>query len=1811
MGFETPATNERTAASSEGTTAAESRDGEQSSDASTSQAHDRLRDESGLLRPEPVMAEYQSTVNTTLPVVTIEDDPTVAYVDSPDDASDIGTTAPSPDTGTTAPNPDTDTTAPALPQPPRLDAETVQRYAAEIEAAINRDSSGFLGVGGGDDPDVQKIVDLLDALPEADRRAIEAAYRNVEENDDHKSLREELKDNLDGDDWRKVEAILNRDDSGTNDAGNLMVALSAINDDRGDAERRVLETFATLNSDQMRTMEEKFQRDYGMTIEEALEEFDVSDEAKRAIEFLRVPSNERTAEDIEAFARFAVDEENLDYFAIALRGDTEAARTARERLQADEEFKQKLTDAFKPEDHGGGFLGGVLSAGDSLLGPLDEIVGGVISGDVPSFGEILNETMLGQLFQLIDAKDENVRLVSAFDILNEGQVSLATIASNNSGSLFGFFDNKDNIKLAVENATDKEQQLFARGREIARSGREPANDEERIVLEYYNRLHRAFEEAGSESEAAVWEDQLLNPGGSIITALAEAGEGHERFAALENLSEEDWQRLKDPEQGDQFRSQIEESINDFAGDGEKERLLELLDGKIAADTFEESQSVRRTLTEVIEQNRGGILGQSYDEKNIADAIAALSPEEAQRYQSDSQFRTQVDTFVSEHLNGTEQAYARMLLAQVSEDGQPPEISVREQVLQNVINEVEPTDAINDIETLLQDEQLRQRLATSDDDRLSDEDKALKQAITSFVTAAVLTANPFSGPQTNSLVERYTEQLLTDGRLPVDVKLELGLKNQDFYAQAARVPEEERARLYENLSADEQRLVDVLVSQNGEATLADDIRAFVVGDSGEYQDFHDRLYELTPEQKQQLRDEYATKYGSALDDDFLGKVDEADRNTYRTALTATNVDGRQDFYDNLERALDSKSGISPDGSELTLDRSLQINAAMLTEFQARFEQLPPEKQQQANEYFAQALEQYQNSKEKLAEAFYQAAVLIGGLTVGIATGGAALPALLAFAAVAAAGRIAIKRGIQGNDYDLTFSNILKDGAIGFATGALSVIGPESIAALGGIGRIAAARVTSELAEQGLRTALREGTERALARELDSLVASAVVRGEPITEQALSSIAGRYAANEGSQAAVTAALRTSLESAGREVLPGALERTALSSIISSARQHAAVGVVGGLANVGIETTVGLANGNLEVGNLWKSFALGFGAGVGLSVTFSAAGNTASRLQAHFRQTPDGLQVHARPGTTFEVTDVDGTVRQVTTTADSTVTISGEVQQIRPTGGEYSEASVTPVDESGVPFAADGTTSGDDLVPSASDQRQVDTVPFAVPPDLTPPDLTPAQPDVPASRLPEGVRVEGEGDGFLRRYKVEGHDDIDLVRRGRQQWFYGARKNPVDDTVKLHVTVSDAQDLANVQRILLPALEDPNSSLFRLVGQYKTHDPAWGAGREGPGSPPAPVGNNAKGFTLYPAEGVNPAEIQLEVDRLLSEAGLGLDAPIATGNVDTIGGSTNRVGIVRESWPVGEHADPLRPTGAIIDDQIHNAIRAEFHVQSGQQLTDAQLRQVEQNLGLESGILAYGTDGNLLLLRTSTYSGVKPGTDAFYLDESLAGKGVDVNNHPLSDRPAYYELARRYGEDPAAAYYAQRDAVVEPSSEPSTDPNANIDTAAVADAQPGTTDVQPAVPHPAAANLEVFSAQPPRVVPGQSVRFKGRDDWRVYGTAEDGTIFIGHYGNKSFALNEQQTWNEFYQLNHDIIAADGGQLVPGRAYRVRRSTGLVEGPESNTPWIFEGYNLDGTWRFGSQTAFRERVTQAQLDAQIAVSPLPPLTITGLSPR
>lgn len=430
------------------------------------------------------------------------------------------------------------------------------------------------------------------------------------------------------------------------------------------------------------------------------------------------------------------------------------------------------------------------------------------------------------------------------------------------------------------------------------------------------------------------------------------------------------------------------------------------------------------------------------------------------------------------------------------------------------------------------------------------------------------------------------------------------------------------------------------------TLSDRIYAStVLGKGPDAVDFEEALVTLRKgpggeARVQELREEYGRKYDHNFDTDFLGKIDKDDRGRFRDLITASTVDYRQTHYEEFAQARHSESGVSVDATELTVDRTLTIQADMLQNLQHMFEhpedypEADREKLREASRIFAKAIEDYRDSKEKFAEGIYQAAVLVGGLSVAIATGGVAAGPLLAVALTSAAGRIALKRGIQGTDYEVNPENLFKDAIIGAATGGFSVLGPETIAGIRGVGTVAWGKLGTAVADRGLGIAFKEGAEGVASKELTNLIGGSV--SGRVGKEAVEGLAQKLVTNPDDAAKLIPVLQEVIEQSGREVTENILKQSfpelvrqngfiggirALGTELRAAspeiaaklpgmakgvlRESAVNAALGGSSNVLIEGSVGLAkDGQLDLSKLGESFLVGAGAGATLTVAFKGA-------------------------------------------------------------------------------------------------------------------------------------------------------------------------------------------------------------------------------------------------------------------------------------------------------------------------------------------------------------------------------------------------------------------------------------------------------------------------------------------------------------------------------------------------------------------------------------------------------------------------------
>ncbi|HEY9676688.1 MAG TPA: FHA domain-containing protein [Drouetiella sp.] len=1075
-----------------------------------------------------------------------------------------------------------DNTTPAQDKPATrtLDDKTLEAAAKQLHDSLNKKSGVWIFEHN--NPDKDAVFRTLEPLGQADRARLEQIYNEKYAHGQDGTLRSDLSQRLGGNDsldFRKAESDLNRVDGRTNDAGALMVAITDAKNDqtKGNAEiRAVLET---LNSKQLAQLDEDFKKSYGMSYTEALSHANLTDATKDSLPILEKGVDHKTKEDVVNLANIAVQRGDRMLFGEALRGDTDAAKQARQELMKDEQFKNKLADAF----------------------PNDAYAQGYVDKSAP-----------------FEQKVDRV----ALDYLQEGRISLATIADENTGKWI--FNNEENVSLAAKNASDSERAQYTHGRDLA--SRDPAslNTQEKADLDYYNKIHKAFTDGGNARQVGIWEDQLMHGKDTLITGLAQThndgwGPFHfnkgtnmnDALTRVENMSAEDFKNLQDPKYYAQFQS----SLRQYSDDGEYNRIMKMVDGKLATGDYEKSKSVHRSLTEDISDNTGSKflgMGTSYNGKNIVENLEHMSPEDVQKYRTDAAFKSQIDNVVN-NMDADEKALAHRLLDGVSKTGEVPQADKDPEVkyLHDKINGADSATLLNDAKAMLSaDAGLREKFA-GDPSKLSEDEATLRNNIQATISNMYFSAHPqpadggygVDDMDAINKVNAITEQLLKSGELSVQSKVDLAFPKEQIIADAAKATDAERAQIRAQLSPQEQQILDAVAKNpNHEFTTADKMRLFALGEGGDAAEFKAELQKLRANgdfsSVQALKDEYAKKYGGDLDNDFLNKVSDSEKRSFTGLLTPSTSDGRQTFYDNMSKLL-GEDGSVGDGTGLTMQRAVDQNANMLEEYQRIYKTLPLDQQQALDKYFNDSLEQYKGSKEKLAEIASTALITAASLVAIAATGGAATPLVLA-AAFAAGGitKNLVSMGIEGKDFQYTAENIAKNFLSGGVTAAANFVGGEALGFGKSIASVSETVAAQSLARVGAGV-VREGAEGILAKSLPEMLARGAGK---LTEEDLGALVNSVAA-KGATQAERDILRSSIEAAANQQA-GTLERLATSSGVNRVIRGAVEsGITGGVVNSGTTAIDQVLNGQpINLKEVVASGLTGFAMGSVIHLGFS---------------------------------------------------------------------------------------------------------------------------------------------------------------------------------------------------------------------------------------------------------------------------------------------------------------------------------------------------------------------------------------------------------------------------------------------------------------------------------------------------------------------------------------------------------------------------------------------------------------------------------
>lgn len=272
-------------------------------------------------------------------------------------------------------------------------------------------------------------------------------------------------------------------------------------------------------------------------------------------------------------------------------------------------------------------------------------------------------------------------------------------------------------------------------------------------------------------------------------------------------------------------------------------------------------------------------------------------------------------------------------------------------------------------------------------------------------------------------------------------------------------------------------------------------------------------------------------------------------------------------------------------------------------------------------------------------------------------------------------------------------------------------------------------------------------------------------------------------------------------------------------------------------------------------------------------------------------------------------------------------------------------------------------------------------------------------------------------LKREVDIGGERIKLEKQGRsgQKWFWSELKEGAKiEQVKLHVSGIDSEDVAKLQKELLPLLERMRKD--GSVSQYKTYDPnyldpEWANAEEREFSRPNGEGQSSKAFTIYlPTD--KAAEVSAAIDRLLVEKNLSLPADHKTGTVGDYSRAkteSKRVSVERDTFE-GARQYPGGSIGALLDDRLQKELTATYSLlgMNGKELSPEALRQIEKDAGLAPEALAYDRYGRLLMFTR----GEAAPNGQYYTDESQANKTPGK----LTGRPAVYALYEMMDLDPA---------------------------------------------------------------------------------------------------------------------------------------------------------------------------------------------------
>lgn len=1430
----------------------------------------------------------------------------------------------------------------------------VDRKKMEVAAdAFYANTAGQLGTGE------DEVNAILKDKTVAEKQVMDEIYRSKY----GVSLKDVLKDEMSGSDLEKSLTLLQKKDGDADDAGRLRTNLVELTEYFGrssfNIEKDIRQTVSTMNSQQIEALDKEYRQRYGKSLRQTLmDDPNLSKDSKEMLVVYFKGTDKRTNDDSQKLFSIALNSGDVEKF-------NESAATA-------------TTDARKQ----------FMATGGSAK----------LAAAFTEGSETYNH---------------------ALDYVKFGRLSTATKVADNTSWLG---DNEEAIERSLKDMPAEERKNYLNGKLLSEGKPvEGLTNEQKVQAKStYESINKALKGAGDSWEIAKWEDQIAVKDGSLVTALA-AHRGtfyddctHLVLKDIENMSEHDWKSYKS-DAG--YRQRVDTVLKDYLSTDEYSRAKTLLDDKAAATDYESSKKLgNRDILTVIKDNEGVF---ENDEVEIWNAIENMSTADQEKYRTDKKFRASVDEAITRSLDaGAEQNVATGMLQRVLK-GESPKADIVDKLNKHAADfDTDEGAVIRDIEkAFAADPTLRGRI----NNPKNDADKNLASRFDSALRKAL---DP-------SEYDRYAKTLLSEGRISQSLKQELNTgyfddDEQGTYSDMATLGQSKDKKSLEEKSkilgdkayqdqvlghlSEDERIVAINALRQGELRPEDKIRSQMLGVGTGETEIKETLRQLSPEQKQQLKLDYAKKYGNDISVDLLDELGGQDSRDVSRLLMKEPQSDREAFNNARDEVNESRDGIGRwwvdttwDGTGYMTDDAVLNMQRKLSDASAKYKTMSPEERKEMESSIRENLDGFVRSKGAAADMLVDAVIIAAAIAGAKFTGGASLSLIMYTTLAGAAFKVASKSAIMGADYDWASTQLLSDALTGAIDTGTMFLGPAQLAMAMKLGEKSAATATRKVLMEGGEQLLKSEMRQTFGKEVTKLVSTSIAHGEKgVSDKAILELAKKFAI-EGQEETLAAAMKTSLkesfEAEGKNALNKLVAETSLNSTAGAAGGGLAGGTRGALE---WDTSKSVADNLKMVAAQTGAGALtGMTMAGGITLGFKTISAPISKGLEHFRTTGASNSPEVR---VKAVVTSDGGNAMVT--ADTNPHIQGVMRK---------DGSIVEL-KSGESISL---KDGDVLIArSETPETQVKVEPQDAG-KVEPSDAVKVSSEV--AEAPKVVKFESadvkvlDSEGIIFKghaYEVDG-EKVDFIQNG--SWFTPA-KRPCQfinsdklGPMKIDVTALNPNDARKLQEFLIPLLERDEAFAPPKMLSWKTLNPAKGLA----GGTDQLAAQDAKVFTLYCSDPAEAIKIQKKVDQMITDAGLGLEEAPQSGNVFRISGESNRVGIVRDTFTQSVDSMPSNPA-INLDESLVKSLEKEFG--NGERLSEEQIDNLIKSTGLRESStpqIFYDSQGKLSMRVDQGPNKSSHNYSPYGVYVTEAGAGKRFGN--LTDRPALYSLYDRYKLNP----------------------------------------------------------------------------------------------------------------------------------------------------------------------------------------------------